>query len=627
MKDGIRSVHRPDIDGLRAVAVLCVLFYHVGFGAFAGGFVGVDVFFVISGYLITQLIKLQIEDGTFSFRTFYIRRARRLLPALLATTAVSIIAAAILLSPQLLKEFGASVVYASLSLSNLFFYRQSGYFDTDAALKPLLHTWSLSVEEQFYLVWPALIVILLLMLPKKVAPLLILVLGCLSFLLADHYAAHTSAVFYLTPFRVFEFALGASVIWVREHLPASNVVREILLLAGLALIILSAAGHGGRVYSDVAVLAPCLGAALALYAGEARYSGALLTNRVAVGVGLISYSLYLCHWPLLVFFKYTRADELTVAEMWAVVACCMVLAALMYAFVEKPFRRRGTTGGLLPDRTFLLGYTAALLLAVGVAVDMWWSGGWLWRFPASIRRQISAEALQAYRDYTWRAFKAAGRPLPAGGKRILVIGDSQAADVVNMLIESGRVTLGGISTMEVDMQCQSLISWAPQQFDALSKPDKAACQPYLDGMRTLRSVSDADDVILAFNWDDRGIPFIDAAVSELHRRGVRKVFVVGRKSQGMGGPDVVLRYGILSGVERYSASRKNPIAWAANAKIAKLASDFVYVDVMSQVCPSERSCKVLTDSLDVIFFDGSHLTPQGARYVGGLLAKTGALDF
>ena len=620
--------YRPDIDGLRAVAVLSVLFYHVGFTTFAGGYVGVDVFFVISGFLITRLIKVQVESGTFRFSTFYIRRARRLLPALLVTTACSMIAAFVMLSPQLLQEFGGSVVFTSLSLANWFFFRQSNYFDTSAISKPLLHTWSLGVEEQFYLVWPALIVVALTLWPKKRTPFLILAIGAASLVVTEYFNAHRSAVFYLTPFRAFEFAIGALVVWLVDLTAVPNGMLETGLLAGLVLVAASVAGLGTKSFSGLAVLTPCLGAALVLYCGSARVGGAVLRNRLAVGIGLISYSLYLVHWPIIVFLRYQRFEDFGLAGKWLVLFATVGAAVLLYWFVERPFRRRPGNAGSQSDKRFVLGYAAALALVVTVSAHMWRHGGWLWRYPVSIRRQIQAEAIERDKDYTWRAFGAADRPFAADArKHVLLIGDSQGADVVNMLAETGRMAVDDITTLEVHMQCQALISFSAEQYDELSKPDRASCAGGRAQLADRTRIEHAAVVILALNWDRRGIPFINRAVAELRRRGVAKVVVVGRKSQWYGGADVVLQYGLASGIEAYAASRKNPVAWDADVRIAALKRDFDFIDLMAQVCPTQNRCRVLTPDRDIILFDSSHFSPEGARYIGRLLLKAGAFDF
>ncbi|MCF6274706.1 MAG: acyltransferase, partial [Robiginitomaculum sp.] len=201
--------YRPDIDGLRAVAVLAVVFYHFKIPPFSGGFVGVDIFFVISGYLITKLVMGQTKDGTFSFKIFYLRRIRRLFPALFVTLVGTLAAAAILFSPEQMARLGKVSFFALISLSNIVFWREAGYFDTDAATKPLLHTWSLGVEEQFYLVWPALIFLCVLYL-KRAHILAVLTALIVVGLLAAAYVLKkdVDAAFYLTPFRMSEFGIG-----------------------------------------------------------------------------------------------------------------------------------------------------------------------------------------------------------------------------------------------------------------------------------------------------------------------------------------------------------------------------------------------------------------------------------
>jgi len=619
--------YRPDIDGLRAIAVLSVIGFHVGFRSFAGGFVGVDVFFVISGFLITRLIRDQVGAGTFTFRTFYLRRARRLLPMLLFTLTATTAVAAIVLSPLLLKEFGASAVAASVSASNLFFYRQVDYFDTSAIFKPLLHTWSLSVEEQFYLFWPALLVLAFRYLPRAATPCLIAAIGAASLGLSWYFRASPAAVFYLAPFRAWEFAAGALVVWLPER-RTGNVFAEIGCLSGLILVVASALGLHPALFGTSSLLLPCLGTALILYYGTARYSGLVLRNRVAVGVGLISYSLYLVHWPLIVFLRYHRLDEFMLLERWAIILAAIALAVLTYTFIETPFRRMTAGRVRYSTRGFVLRGAAGLALVVTVGLHMWATGGWIWRFPEAIRRQIRTDAIAYDKVYTWRGFRQFERPFAREhGKKVLLVGDSQAADFFNVLQESGRLAHADIRTVELDMECQALISVSPEQYEALSSQDRATCRDGYENLRTGTVSLDVEQVILAFNWDQRGIPFITSAVARFRAHGARQVFVVGRKSQGYGGPDIVLQRGIAPDIEAFSASHKNPISWQANAAIRGLRGDFTFIDLMSDVCPSVTSCRVLTDTRDIIFFDASHFTPSGARYVGQLLSHTETLPF
>lgn len=366
------------IDGLRAVAVLAVLIYHFGLFPLSGGFIGVDVFFVISGYLITRKIVVEVETtGQFNFGRFYIGRAKRLFPAMFVTLAASAILAALLLAPEHLADFGASLVYAIMSASNFYFWSQAGYFDTAAQLKPLLHTWSLGVEEQYYLLWPAALVTFLIFGKAKLLPALLLVLAMASLYANYSFEWSPDAIFYLAPFRFFEFAIGGALVAVPVARPLPNWAKEILVILGIALIAYSAVVFNETTaFPYLAVLAPCLGAAMVIYAGEAVWAGAILRNRVSVGLGLISYSLYLVHWPLLVFYQYFRADTpLTTLELWALSALAIAVAALMYLYIEQPTRRPKR----LTNSAYGLICAGLALLLMFPGASMWGDNGWMWR--------------------------------------------------------------------------------------------------------------------------------------------------------------------------------------------------------------------------------------------------------
>ena len=291
--------YRPDIDGLRAIAVGSVILYHFDVWPFTGGFVGVDVFFVISGYLITNLIVKEINAGEFSFGNFYIRRARRLLPAFFVVLAITFYFGVLVFGAKDLKALGESTMYAIFSLSNFHFWSIADYFDTSTKLKPLLHTWSLSVEEQFYLFWP-LTIVLLFRLPRLVAPIVLALMSISSLALAVFWIRSGDGVtaFYLLPARIVEFGFGAALVWIpRFVVPA--FYREMALVSGLGMILASVLLYTEETpFPGFASLLPCLGAALAIFGGMAPMSGIILRNPVAVWIGKTSYSSYLIHWPV-----------------------------------------------------------------------------------------------------------------------------------------------------------------------------------------------------------------------------------------------------------------------------------------------------------------------------------------
>lgn len=362
--------YRPDIDGLRAVAVLPVLLFHFGVPGFSGGFVGVDVFFVISGFLITGIIRAEMLNGSFSFAAFYVRRARRILPALFATIAVTVLAAALLFSPQDFERLG-KVILATLGFSsNIFFWKEAGYFDVEAYYKPLLHTWSLAVEEQYYFVWPVILLLFMRAHQAWAAPMALLAMGLSSLALNLGYPGGGDTMFYLLPFRFYELAIGAGVVWLMPYRPR-GIAADLAVAAGLALIFLAVATfeHApGFRYPSYLALLPCLGAALVIWGGPSQSVSRLISNAPAVWIGLISYSLYLVHWPIYVAYRYYYGpvDFSTFATL-VMIALSFTLAVASYMLVEMPFRKRQVSiRWLLPAGVALGVIAIASVLGAGL---------------------------------------------------------------------------------------------------------------------------------------------------------------------------------------------------------------------------------------------------------------------
>ncbi len=336
--------YRAEIDGLRAVAVLPVILFHAGFAPFSGGFVGVDVFFVISGYLITSLIAEELETGRFSLAGFYDRRARRILPALFFVVLCSAPIAWFILLPKDLTEFFHSVMAVGMFASNILFWLQSGYFDTAAELKPLLHTWSLAVEEQFYIIFPLLLMALWRFGAKVLLAVLIVLFG-VSLSLAEWGAhAHPSATFFLLHSRGWELLIGA---FAALYLRGGGGIRagiagEALAAAGLLAIAMAVVLFDGRTpFPGLYALVPTLGTVLViLFAAEGTVINRLLSLRACVGIGLISYSMYLWHQPLFVFSRYLFGLQQGSYLFLVLSLITLVLAWISWRFVERPFRQK-----------------------------------------------------------------------------------------------------------------------------------------------------------------------------------------------------------------------------------------------------------------------------------------------
>jgi peptidoglycan/LPS O-acetylase OafA/YrhL len=334
-----KIAHRPEIDGLRAIAVIPVILFHAGFQTFSGGFAGVDVFFVISGYLITSIIMKDIEARRFSFADFYERRARRILPALFVMLALCLPFAWAWIFPVELKGFSTSLVSVCLFSSNILFWRQADYFDVSSELKPLLHTWSLAVEEQFYVVHP--IILLLLVRFARSRLRLILSASALASLFLSQYlsVAYPSLNFYLLPTRAWELlAGGLCALTLTSERRGSNALG----LLGLGLLLVSIFALSDQTpmpsfYGLIPVLGTCL---IILCARQGTYVARLLSIRPVVLIGLISYSAYLFHQPVLVFARIRSQGPLSTSAIFLLILLIFAAAYLSWRFVEMPWRTR-----------------------------------------------------------------------------------------------------------------------------------------------------------------------------------------------------------------------------------------------------------------------------------------------
>ncbi len=383
------SAYRRDIDGLRAVAIVPVLFYHAGVASFSGGYVGVDIFFVISGYLIAGIIAREVDTGQFSIIRFYERRARRIMPALTAMMAVALIAAALFFLPGDLAKVPRSALFTTLFLSNAYFFHETGYFAGGAETMPLLHTWSLAVEEQFYLGFP-LLLILIARYRAAWRAWVVAGLTLLSFALAVITEADgTGSAFYLLPARAWELFVGALLALGVVPDVRGKAVRELLSLAGAAAIGWAVFSFTPKtVFPGVNALYPVLGAATLIHCAPGSRAGKVLGSTFMVGVGLISYSLYLWHWPLIVFSEYLTDAPLGGWRSVAVITGAVLLAILSWRYIERPFRNPETV-----SRRHIFAATGATMgLLIAVSGIMMTKGGWPGRFTPEVLRLANARS-------------------------------------------------------------------------------------------------------------------------------------------------------------------------------------------------------------------------------------------
>ena len=334
--------YRADIDGLRAIAVLPILLFHAGISGFDGGYVGVDIFFVISGFLITSIILREVNSGEFTFTNFWARRARRILPAAIVVIVSTLIAGWFLLAPQDYEDLGKSAQYQAFFGSNLFFLKESGYFDGPSELKPLLHTWSLAVEEQFYMVFPLLFILLNKLLTKQIRPALCLV-ALVSFVISVKMVkSDPSGAFYLLHSRAWELLVGSILAFTVTHQTHSNKLYDLVGLLGLAVIGYCVISYdASTVFPASGALLPTFGAAAIIWANSKKNTIVLrvLSIKPLVWVGLISYSLYLWHWPIMAYTRYSSTESFLLVDKIVMVAVSFLAAYFSWRFIETPFRK------------------------------------------------------------------------------------------------------------------------------------------------------------------------------------------------------------------------------------------------------------------------------------------------
>jgi len=335
--------YRREIDGLRAIAVLPVILFHAGFSWFSGGYVGVDVFFVISGYLITSILLNDLDKGTFSIVKFYERRARRILPALFFVMLCCMPFAWMWLAPQELKNFSQALVAISFFSSNILFWRKSGYFGPAAEENPLIHTWSLAVEEQFYIIFPIML-LLLWRFGKRPIFYIIVFLSFTSLALAEYgWRNHPSANFYLLPTRAWELGIGAICAFLLYHQPVRKSSTASLIglgLIGCSIFLFDETTPFPSLYAVI----PVIGTALViLYADKKSLAIRVISNKFFVGIGLISFSAYLWHQPLLAFARIRSEIEPSPLLMLGLSFVSLILAVFTWKYIEQPFRTKPNT--------------------------------------------------------------------------------------------------------------------------------------------------------------------------------------------------------------------------------------------------------------------------------------------
>ncbi len=606
--------------------MLTVVLYHYGIAPFTGGFIGVDVFFVISGYLITKNLFTDLSGDRFSLVRFYDRRFRRILPALLVVLVASVAAGYLLLLPGDLARLGESGMFAAFGFSNFYFLWSSGYFDPAAEMQPLLHTWSLAVEEQFYLFWPLVMWCVWRLRKSAVFLLAVLAVIALASFVASVYWVETDqpVAFFMLHTRAWELAAGAALVFAKPI--ASRALGEGMGWVGLALIFYAAVQLTAETaFPGWNALYPCVGAALLVWPKSATTSAhRLLSLRPAVFIGLISYSLYLWHWPVLVFFRhYANAAMPTLTEAIMLIGLSIAAAWISLHLVERPVRQMRFQFWT-PGRTIIAG-AVSMAVTAAIASYSYLGNGLPGRLDEQARHYAAFDPYKREHEYSGCSVRAvpADDSLPdcltrkGGEPRLLILGDSYATQLALPVYQSADnatlITIGNNGCRPVldsvgRRQCTELMARA---FD------------------TYLSEGNFDAVILAARWrNGNDIRKLRKTLTEI-LRSTEHVYVIGQPIEYttplpslLASASLPRRSHEIRAFNRY----EEVSALEEEVKSALEGLPVTYVSPLQALCDADSNCQTVTDGNVPIQYDYGHLTREGARLVIDRLIQQGLLD-
>jgi peptidoglycan/LPS O-acetylase OafA/YrhL len=606
-------LHRPDIDGLRAVAVAPIVLFHAGLSSMSGGFTGVDIFFVISGFLITSIIVREQDAGSFSIAGFYRRRVVRIFPALFVMLAATLVAGCVLLLPADVRSLALSAAAATAFVSNIWFDHTSGYFGAAAETVPLIHTWSLGVEEQFYLFHPLLLIAIRRFSRNHLRSALAIV-GVVSFAASLWLAIRSpDAAFYLLPSRAWELSLGALVavgafpIFSRKVGDALAALGLGLIVAGLFLI------RPGAAFPAPWALFPCGGAALLIAYGQGARTERLMSAAPMRALGAISYSLYLWHWPIISLYRLHTDQPLTFVTGALAVVVALVLAWASYALIEQPFLRKFRDRS---PRPVLIAGGAALVAMLGASALVHARADFWRDLPTDVQRVASYVDYQSWPDHKAQfldgtCFVSLGETydranclkISATKRNMLVFGDSHAAQYWkalelrfpgwNVMQATGAACrpMHGVST---EAHCNELMPYILDDFLVRGK---------------------IDAVVLGGRWLDGETDKLEATIRTLMARGI-DVTVIGPAMEYSGEFPRLLASAMLrgdaDGLGRLRVADRKPLDAEIGRMVGRTGAR--YLSEIDIECPGGR-CNLFDPDGGPFHFDYGHMTLSAARSV------------
>ncbi len=626
--------YRPDIDGLRAIAVLSVLFFHLGVSPFQGGFVGVDIFFVISGYLITKNIFSQLEQGNFSLSDFYVRRVRRIFPALYVTVLATLLAAWFLLERHELRPLMDACRSLAIFLSNQYFMRAGGYFDAPLEANAVLQTWSLSVEEQYYLGFPLLMLLLHRHLRRYLSAIVVAIAFTSFAVACIQVNVRPEKAFFATEARIYELMIGAIVALGILPRLENAVLREALGWIGVFAMALSVVMLSPDIpFPGLSALPVCVGAMLVIWTGERGVGTSvrtILAWQPLVGIGLISYSVYLIHWPLVVFAKRFAAGDLSSLQKAAIVVVALAAGYASWRYIERPWRHPADGEPRPARQVFAVATALIAVLAVG-------STGATRAFltlPKAIAEEFENHRRAALREpcllgvnqqpVDWRA-EACVRKV--GTELFAIWGDSYAAHYFEALRALAKKEMVGTAAfayagcppivganINKKSNCASFNKLALETILSL-KPKVVVLSAHWLNYEKHRSFPGANDDILVL---------LQSTIDQLQRSGTRVVMIGPSPYFPATVPSIAMAKNGPAG-EGLAPARYSKLFDAFFRKLAAVGA-IEHVPAYAMFCNTAALCR-FRDHDNLLFWDNGHLTSRGAALVVDSIAPQFAKYF
>ncbi len=604
--------YKKNIDGLRGISVLAVIFFHLEPQLFPGGFIGVDIFFVISGYLISKIICEQIDKKEFKIINFITSRSRRILPMLFFILLVFFPLLFFLLPAKMI-SISESILSSIFFVSNILFYLESGYFGEAVNLKPYIHLWSLSVEEQFYIIFP---IFCLLFYKKKFFLVSLIILFLISFFLANFFGPKfPNANFFLTPTRIWELIAGILFMFFeKKKINFSKSIENIICSISLIIIFISFKYLNNLdQIPNIKLLPAIIGTGLLIiYGGSSSFIKKILCNKLLVFVGLISYSLYMLHQPILSFNKNLNFFEETIFFKISFLILLLLFSATTWKFVEQPFRDNKKISN--KKFFYLISIIGLFIITINLVILI--TSGFVNKFDKKDRYLALLNPLNEGR-YVSKKFNALSYNnfKEFDKKNIYILGDSHAQDFINMVYENNFFNGFDVKTYSFHVECY--LKFLEENNETNLKKLKK-CKKNIP-----EDIIYADTIFLVNVWE----PWITTYLKEIFENRIfknKKIFLIGTKNFGKINIKDLLK---KTNDERLNYRFKLPYKFIELENKIKLSnSNIFYISPYNLYCDKNYSCTIFTDKNELISYDGGHLTKAGAKFLGESLFKYKRLE-